>query len=298
MAGKKVSLTPQGHRVMGALAAFIVPKLAADQVLQSAELESLCKSISPGRYDRQITGIVGTVKERFASRLAQDENLDALPKLLSALMPTSVALDAAKEACDEDGEDALPPEFIKKAKDKKAADSDEDDEDLGPDEDEDDDNEDFDEEGEEIGDSKKAKDKKAKDAELASAKPEIDMKSKAGDAKAKDAALDAALDAARNEGATLAIDRLNARYEAAEAVKHVVGKVNPLAQDASAIYKMALDIKGADLNGVPRVAYKSLFNALNAAEVAARNPKGPRFAQDSAVTKALQDEFKFIPGKA
>lgn len=61
---------------------------------------------------------------------------------------------------------------------------------------------------------------------------------------------------------------------------------------------MALDIKGADLNGVPKVAYKSLFNALNSAEVAARNPKSARFAQDSAVTKALQDEFKFIPGKA
>jgi cobalamin biosynthesis protein CobT len=297
---------------MGALATFIVPKLAADQVLQSAELEALCKSVSPGRYDRQINGIVGTVKERFSSRLAQDASLADLPKILSALMPTSIALDQASDVLaedDGDGGDEFP--FKKKAKDAKSDDED----DFGPDEDEEEqteEDEDEDEGEEAKGDSKKAKDATAKSAnktqsnigdqdneEEAQWVGSIKGRKASHDSKAKDAALDAQIDRARTEGADLAISRLAARYAAAEAVKPVIGKIDALACDSAAsIYKMALDHKGADLVGVPRVAYKAVFNTLIAAENAARNPKGPKFAQDKAVTNALLEEFKHLPGMA
>ena len=319
MAKKNLKLTEQGHRVMGALATYIVPKLASDQSLQSVELESLCKSIAPGRYDVQIDGIVGTVKERFSSRLAQDESFGDLRKVLSALMPASLAMDKKKEeeaedsddesnddandaAEDEDetGEDSFA-DFMKtkKAKDsfadfikskKKAKDAkNEDDED---DEDDDDDDESDEDEEEERAKDKKAKDKKAdNDADLDNKEDDMHV----GDKRAKDAAMDAKLDAARTEGADLAMRRLAARYDAAELVKPIIGKINPLAQDATSIYKMALDAKGADLTGVPRVAYKAVLQTLLKAE----SSKGkPKFAQDAAVTKNLTDEFPNAPGLA
>jgi len=313
--GKQIKLTPQGHRVMGALATFIVPKLAADQSLQSVELEAVCKSIKPDRYDRQLNGILGTVKERFGSRLAQDESLDGLSKVLASLMPADLAMDKKKEeeaededdsnddandaAEDEDetGEDSFA-DFMKtkKAKDsfadfikskKKAKDAKEED-----DEDEDDDDESDEDEDDERAKDKKAKDKKAdNDADLDNKEDDMHV----GDKRAKDAAMDAAMEAARTEGADLAMRRLNARYEAADLVKPIIGKVNPLAQDATSIYKMALDAKGADLTGVPRVAYKAVLQTLLKAE----SGKGkPKFAQDTAVTKNLQDEFPNAPGLA
>ena len=120
------------------------------------------------------------------------------------------------------------------------------------------------------------------------------MKVGKGDRKAKDAAMDAKLDAARTEGADLAMRRLQARYEAAELVKPIIGKVNPLAQDATSIYKLALDAKGADLTGVPRVAFKAVLQTLLKAEAG----KKPKFAQDKAITKTLTDEFPNAPGLA
>jgi hypothetical protein len=306
MAGKKNSLTTQGHRVMGALATFIVPKLAADETLQSNELEALCKSIAPGRYDRQIEGIVGTVKERFASRFAQDEDLTPLRKVLQALMPSDLAVDMAQDAMDDDGGDDEFP-FKKGAKDKKKKDEEEDfDDDGDEDEDEDEDaqdektakqtnlnqsdegDEDTDEENQWVKSAKARKDDPVKEPSV----------SKKIARKAEDSAMDQAIDQARTQGADLAFRRLASRYEAAEMVKPIVGEVNVFASDAASIYKMALDVKGADLNGVPKVAYKAVLQNIIKIEKAAAAPKVNRFAQDSAVTKTLQDEFKTIPALA
>lgn len=307
MAGKKVSLTPQGHRVQGALATYIVPKLAADQSLQSSELESLCKSITPNRYDKQIEGIVGTVKERFGSRLAQDANLNDLRNILAALMPSSIALD--KHAMDDDdGEDALPPAFLKNIKKKKAADSRKDDEEDN--EDFEDDEDDADDDQDDAEDEKAAKQTNSKQTSEGDQDNEEEgqwvkpIKSKRASNKpisttddaALDAALDLAMDTARREGAALAEKRIGAKFEAAAAVKAIVGNVNVFACDSAAsIYKMALDAKGVDVTGVPPVAYKHLLR-----EVLKRGdapvPTG-KFAQDAAVTKSLADEFPVIPAR-
>ena len=316
--GEKIfNLTTQGHRVMGALATFLVPKLATDAApIQSVELERVCKSISPGRYDKQIEGIIGTVKDQFGTRLAQDTDLNDLRRSLSALMPLSLAMDKAKEeeANDEnnaedkkakdsdddsndDSNDALPPEFLKnikkkkKAKDMKACDKGEDDEE---DEEDEDDEDDENEKG-------KGEDKKAKDA--AKPNPNINMKNDIGnmkpgagaDSAISAEALDAAIATARNEGAELALRRLAARYEAADVVKPIVGKVNVMSCDsAAAIYKMALDAKGIDTTGFPRSSYGAVLKAVLKSEV---KPKA-RFAQDKAVTKTLLDEFPKLPGLA
>ena len=104
------------------------------------------------------------------------------------------------------------------------------------------------------------------------------------------------MDSARTEGADLAVRRLAARYEAAEIVKPIVGKVNVFAADSAAsIYKMALDAKGADLTGVPKVAYKAVLQTLLKSEKT--TPKA-KFAQDAAVTKSLLEEFPKLPGLA
>lgn len=310
MARKKNSLTTQGHRVMGALATFIAPKLAADETLQSSELEALCKSIAPGRYDRQIEGIVGTVKERFASRFAQDEDLMPLRKVLQALMPSDLALDMAQDAMDDDdgGEDGFP--FKKGAKDKKKKKDDEEDFDDDGDEDEDgNEDEDFNEdsaakqtnlnqseEGDEDSDEENQWVKSAK------ARNNDPLKessvSKLVKRKAEDSAMDAAINQARTQGADLAFRRLASRYEAAEIVRPIVGEVNVFASDAASIYKLALDAKGADLVGVPKVAYKAVLQNILKTEKAAAAPKTTRFAQDSAVTKTLQEEFTNIPALA
>ena len=323
--GKNFKLTPQGHRVMGALATFLVPKMAADQSLQSVELEAVCKSISPGRYDKQIEGIIGTVKERFGARFAADENLGDLRKILASLMPADLALDKAREEMAEDSDDDSNDDandemesadsfadFIKskkKAKDKKACDADKEDDKADDEEDDEEDDEDSggEEEGKgEGGDKKPAKDKANKNANDPKLKNKLgDMdKSDEGqwvkphkegsvDKKAKDSALDSAL--LRDEAADLAIRRIQARYEAAEVVKPIVGKVNVFACDSAAdIYKMALDAKGIDTTGFPRSSYGAVLKAVLKSEV---KPKA-QFAQDKAITKSLLDEFPNLPGLA
>jgi hypothetical protein len=86
--GKKFrQLTGQGQTVKGALAFYLAPKMAEDMRLKAGELDRVLKSITPTRYEAQINGIVGTIKEQFGSRLAMDENIDDLPELLATLIP-------------------------------------------------------------------------------------------------------------------------------------------------------------------------------------------------------------------
>ena len=311
MGKQNLKLTPQGHRVMGALSAFIAPRLASDQSLQSIELEAVCKSISPGRYDKQIEGIIGTVNERFGSRLASDQKLDDLRKVLLALMPLDLAHDKRMEEeaedsdddSNDDSNDALPP-FLKakiKAKDKK----------------EEDDSEEEDTEEEDDSDAEDkaacaAKDKAAKDKAANKNANDPDLKNKivdmsdseeeqwvknhkegTTDKKAKDSAHDSQI---VSDGADLALRRLQARYEAAEIVKPIVGKVNVFACDsAAAIYKMALDVKGIDTTEIPRSSFGAVLRAVLKTE--SNKPKA-RFAQDTAITKSLLDEFPNLPGIA
>ena len=86
--GKKFrQLTGQGQTVKGALAFYLAPKMAEDQRLKPGELDRVLKSVTPSRYEKQINGIVGTIKEQFGERLAMDESIDDLPDLLATLIP-------------------------------------------------------------------------------------------------------------------------------------------------------------------------------------------------------------------
>jgi hypothetical protein len=111
------------------------------------------------------------------------------------------------------------------------------------------------------------------------------------------------LDAAREEGAELAISRMGARFEAAALVKPVIGKVDPYTTSSTKMFKMALDElaktrKGIDLTEIPPVAYKGTFKALMAIDATRGTKSNVRLAQDSAKAKTLSEKYTNIPGLA
>jgi hypothetical protein len=289
--GKKFrELTGQGQTVKGALAFYLAPKMAEDQRLKPGELDNVLKSITPTRYEKQINGIVGTIKEKFEGRLAMDESIDDLPELLATLIPAEgeYAMDAkgcvkgkdeAEDEDDDTDEDAadgkIPPAFlknIKKAKDKKAKDAlpkklDEEkgggqtkknlagDEEEIDDEDDDEDNdsdenndEEGEEEDEEDDDKAKGKDKKmSKDKKGLFGKP----------------SMDAAFRSLRAQSTQDSMHELQARYEAQEAVRPYVGRIDVLACDSVfGIYKLALTANKIDTRGVPETAFPAMVKML------------------------------------
>jgi hypothetical protein len=294
--GKKFrQLTGQGQTVKGALAFYLAPKMAEDQRLKAGELDNVLKSITPGRYEKQINGIVGTVKEKFEARLAMDESLDDLSDLLATLIPAEgeYAMDAkgcvkgkdeAEDEDDDSDEDAadmkIPPNFLnnttmvkpkkKGAKDsaaklteeqgsgqssKNLADSKEEEDDIDDEEEDKDDESDEsdDEEGEEEDDAEekpKGKDKKMN-------------KDKKGSAKDSKPSMDAAFRSLRTLATQDSMHELQARYEAQEAVRPYVGKIDVLACDSVfGIYKLALTANKIDTRGVPETAFPAMVKML------------------------------------
>lgn len=76
------------------------------------------------------------------------------------------------------------------------------------------------------------------------------------------AAFDEALKQAEIRGAAIATKHIKELYDAASKVKRTVS-VNPLAYDSAAdIYKAALRKEGADIMGVDKSAYASLYNSI------------------------------------
>ena len=121
-------------------------------------------------------------------------------------------------------------------------------------------------------DSKSAKDK-AKDAE-----PEEEEKKKAAD-KAKDKkAMDAAIDAAKAD----VREQLRAAAEAREEVRPFVGILSPAMDDASAIYKMALDAAKVDTSDVTPASYRAMVRMIP--KPGART--APLLANDAAPVEA------------
>ena len=109
MAKKIRKITSQGHRVLGALATYLAPKMAADKALKPGELDSVIKSIKPDVFANQINGIVGTVNDKFKDRLAQDATLDPseIKELMEAIEPFEDDLEELGEGGEEgeEGED-------------------------------------------------------------------------------------------------------------------------------------------------------------------------------------------------
>ena len=92
---------------------------------------------------------------------------------------------------------------------------------------------------------------------------EIEKKTEtASDKMISKAAFDNALKQAEIRGAERATKHIKELYDAASKVKRTV-TINPLAYDSAAdIYKVALRKEGADIAGVEKSAYASLYNSI------------------------------------
>ena len=272
----KLKLTPQGNAVQGALLAYLRPRLAADAAVGPKEVAAILRNIEPERYKKQIPGIVGTVKERFGAKLAKDADLDIeeLKDLLESLSEAGEEEDDmeedAKVPCDEEmGEDADPCALlIKKLESLNLSPAD----------------------MEEIGGylaqiSMPKAEPAVPDAvdEFPPKKEEEGILPPKKEGEAMQAppitkpAMDAALKLVQAETRKETIADIGERYQAAEIVKPLIGKVDALAIDSAAsIYKMALDAKGIKTEGVHPSAYKALVEMLNS--------KSDTLANDEALT--------------
>jgi hypothetical protein len=257
-------LKPLGYAVQGALLAHLRPRLAADAAVGPKEVAAILRNIEPGRFKRQLPGIIGTVKEHFSSKLAKDADLDIeeLKELLENIGEMGEELDESgmeediKPLSDEDmGTDADPGELlIKKLESLNLAPAD----------------------MEEIGGylAKIAMPKAEPAApeatdEFPPKKEEEGTLPPKKEGEAMQAppitkpAMDAALRLVQAETRKETIADIGERYQAAEIVKPLIGKVDALAVDSAAsIYKMALDANNIKTEGVHSSAYKAMVEML------------------------------------
>ncbi len=286
---KNRTITSEGHVVRGAILAYLKPRLAADAAIAPGEVLSIVKNVAPGRYAKQVDGLVGVVADAFKNRLTEDLNLDELNAVLCSL-ETEFSKDAKHTKCetcgsklDSDGvcpdcgpivEDAAKCACGKDcAKDDKVCvdcagkmAKDDDDPDTSSDE------------APESKFCKKYHLSQDAQIELAAlitahlgttgdAMPEtVTTNTDEQKAPVVEAITQTTMDAALADTRKSVMADMSARFQAAKDVAAVVGDVDALAADsADAIYKLALDAKGVDLTDTPTTAFKAIFKALPAA---------------------------------
>ncbi len=294
---KGKQLTPQGHVVRGALLTYLPSKLATDQALQPGEVESLLRNVTPDKYERQVPGIVGSVMEKFKDRLAQDASLEDLAAILNALQAAGKILDGEEEGelggAETPGEmgeeeDALPPGMAPPAEPANAPMNHE-------------------QAGQKLMDilgqcqlpeaqlieinqllqvlSKPA------EAPVPAKKASPFPPKKPGEAMEPQPITKPAMDEAIAENSKNVRAEISARYTAGKEVAPIVGEVDVMALDSvPAIYKLALDAKHIDVEGVDPSAYRAIVKMIPA-EVT----ETPMLAADAAATDELHKKYTHTP---
>ncbi|MEN6533963.1 MAG: hypothetical protein ABFD89_09900 [Bryobacteraceae bacterium] len=287
-------ITNQGRTVKGALAAFLVPRIAQDKAIKPGELDKIFMDakLKPAPFKVQIPVLADCVKAIFKSRLAKDADLEDLEELLEALQEGG-----------EGNEDEL--------EDKKGMVADEDD----MSEDEGDPGSELmkclsecnipEEMLEKINTlitkmGSPAAEDGVHPAAKPVAKPAVTLLKKPGEnaAPMKEVpvtkpALDAAL-AANTKAVQTHIASL---FTAANDVEPIIGKVDALAFDsADSIYKMALDSAGVKTENVHPSAYKALL------QLASDHP-APAFdsalaADNATAAQDFEKRYPNIPAQA
>jgi len=288
MSKKIRQISMQGHRVLGALAAYLAPKMAADKALKAGDLDSVIKSIKPAAFDKQINGIVGTVKEKFSPRLAKDAELDPeeLKELMQAIEPfEDLDVEEGEDEDDMEGgelEDAdgpgeklmamlqecgIPEEKLNSMNELIT----------------------------QLGKGVKAEDefpaKPKKDDKKKEEEPVKDKKGK-DEFPSKTEEKPQAMDAAAVKKSVQA--SIAAQFKAAEEVKPYIGVVDPLAFDsAEKIYEYALKNNGISTKNIHPSAYSALLPLI-----AHKDDTKTAVAMDAASQAELAKEFTYIPAKA
>jgi len=110
------------------------------------------------------------------------------------------------------------------------------------------------------------------------------------------AAMDAAIKSAEERAEKRAIARMNAIEDAKQAVKPFVGKVIGM-DSAEAIYRLALDQAGVDLDGVSTTAYKAMVAMLpKPGERTNDGPAAKMLGMDSGAKEASGKFAEMFPG--
>ena len=256
-----VVLSRTAVNARGAIAAFLLPKMAQDQKI---DLTPILRDVTAKNFAAQKTNIISSVKTAVAGKLAKDAKIDDIGMLMDALEDDEVA-----EGADTDPDTGKPmskDEMEKAAKDKAAKDEAE--------------------EEEEEKKKKEAEDKAARDAK---AKDEEVKEPKVTKA-AMDEAIKIATVKATKDAMKLAADIRTAEKE----VKPYVGELAMAHDSVEGVYRTAIgamNLKVEGLDSLPAAALKAIIVSQPAPNTRQRVP----LAQDARPANAGQDYLTRFP---
>lgn len=236
--------------VQGALAAHVLPVLAADKAI---DLEAVLQGVTRDNFTASKPTILARLERSISGKLAADA------KPADLLKAAGLALDAAEkvETGEDDDLEAEDEEEEESEEERKARE-------------------------EREAEDRKAKDKRARDRRARDEGEESEEERKkreekeAEDKKASDAAL-----VQRAEDA--AMERFMAIRQAEKDVRPYVGELQNPPKSAAEVYKFALDELKVDVSGVPESGYAAVLKAL---PVPGSTPQ-PRRANDEASASAM-----------
>jgi hypothetical protein len=242
--------------VSGALTGYLLPKLAQDAKL---DLKPIVSGVTAADWPKQKAVIADAIKAGKAGKLAEDANLDDLPKFLGALDEDDMGEDA-KEDDDDDEDDDDKKKAAKAAKDKAAKDAAE----------------------------KAAKDKADKAAADAAAEDGDKVSKQAMDAAIAEA-VTKAVAKAKSETETATVARMQAIQQAERDCRPLIGEIAVAQDSAEGVYRLTLETAGgyeaAELAGVPLSGLAAMVKRLpKPGEVEPLQQR--RLAQDAAPSLA------------
>jgi len=257
--------------VAGALGAHIRPRLAADAAM--VDLSTTLKGVTRKNLKSETSRIIRALENRFAGKLAQDADLKDLKDVIE------VFCDPGQSPIGEDEDDETRNSGeSEKARENEVA---LDDNLLGK----------LRESlGEMLGHEDMEKVMKALGAAPSStetAKDEPPHTPETPEAPVTKAAMDAAMRRATTAGEMAAMARMNAIRTAEQECRPILGEI--VAQDsAEDVYRLALDAKGIDTDGVPPAAYRHMVKLALSQDQAVQTP---RVAMDSAAVQGFEDRY-------
>jgi hypothetical protein len=279
----KAALSRKAAHVLGALAAYLPFKLAADAALPDikASLKTSVAHVNAVNFRENKPAIAAAVTVATRGKLAKDANIDDVVKLLDGLDDDDDDMTDGADAEEETDEEKLAREVREKegrdkeaARDKRAAD-------------------------------KAAKDKSApgKTAEDDDDEDKVDVKQREPSANDKDEdddmkdrptkeAMDAAIRRTAQEVEQRTIARMQAIDAAIEFVQPWMGKVNrhaPAMDSAEAVYGAALRSIGVDTKGIDPKSFRQLLGAYP--KTGAITTTKPSLAADSAAASGFASRF-------
>lgn len=249
-----MKLSPTAIALRGGLKVYLRPKLANDA--QIGNIRSLVSHINAANFKKQSPVLLKAIKARYEPKLAKDADLEDLSKLLEVF--------AQSDICEDDDMDDDMDTSMDDAADPDAPEADEPDDRAAK-----------------IAKAMAALSGLMSDEDLAKVKAmmtgtamddKMDPEEMRGKAAEPKAITKAAMDSMIANAKTATVKQLMAIREAEKIVQPHIGEVAQQ-ETAAAVYKLALDAAGVDLDGVHPDAYKPIVQNLQLPGHAASKPR-------------------------